>query len=147
MFDSRSDKLKAVTLFRPRLFLSLNCRLLRTNERRSDMEQKEKSVRELQAEEQLRQAKARLNKVRNEERKKARKEQDHHKFIMGGIVAKYFPECYEFSEQEMNRILACAFKNRDILNMIGAVVKDRKTEVPETAQNEEQEDRNAEADS
>ena len=111
------------------------------------MEQKEKSTRELQAEEQLRQAKARLNKVRNEERKKARKEQDHHKFIMGGIVAKYFPECYEFSEQEMNRILACAFKNRDILNMIGAVVKDRKTEVPGTAHNEEQEERNAEADS
>ena len=111
------------------------------------MEQKEKSVRELQAEEQLRQAKARLNKVRNEERKKARKEQDHHKFIMGGIVAKYFPECYEFTEQELSRILACAFKNRDIQNMIGAVVKDRKTEVPETAHNEEQEDRNAEADS
>ena len=111
------------------------------------MEQKEKSVRELQAEEQLRQAKARLNKVRNEERKKARKEQDHHKFIMGGIVAKYFPECYEFTEQELSRILACAFKNRDIQNMIGAVVKDRKTEVPETAQNEEQEDCNAEADS
>ena len=111
------------------------------------MEKKEKSTRELQAEELLRQAKARLNKVRNEERKKARKEQDHHKFIMGGIVAKYFPECYEFTEQELSRILACAFKNRDIQNMIGAVVKDRKTEVPETAQNEEQEDHNAEADS
>ena len=47
----------------------------------------------------------------------------------------------------MNRILACAFKNRDILNMITTVVKERKTEAPETAQNEEQEERNAEADS
>ena len=89
------------------------------------MEQRTKSERELQAEEQLRQAKARLNKVRNDERKKARKEQDHHKFIMGGIIAKYFPECYEFTEQEMNRIIACAFKNKDILNMISVVVKER----------------------
>ena len=89
------------------------------------MEQKEKSLKEMQAEEQVRQAKAKLNRIRNEERRKARKEQDHHKFIMGGIIAKYFPECYGFSEQEMNRIIACAFKNRDIQNMITAVVKDR----------------------
>ena len=96
------------------------------------MEQRTKSERELQAEEQLRQAKARLNKVRNDERKKARKEQDHHKFIMGGIVAKYFPECYEFTEQEMNRIIACAFKNKDILNMIAVVVKERDLATDET---------------
>ena len=111
------------------------------------MEQKEKSAQELKTLEQVKKAQANLAKVRREEKAKARKEQDHHKFIMGGIVAKYFPECYEFTEQELSRILACALKNRDILNMIGAVVKDRKTEVPETAQNEEQEDCNAEADS
>ena len=111
------------------------------------MEQKEKSAQELKALEQVKKAQANLTKVRREERAKARKEQDHHKFIMGGIVAKYFPECYEFTEQELSRILACAFKNRDIQNMIGAVVKDRKTEVPEKAQNEEQEDYNAKADS
>ena len=92
------------------------------------MEQKEKTTREMQAEEQVRQAKARLNQIRREERAKTRKEQDHQKFILGGIVVKYFPDAYGFSEQEMCRILACAFKNRDIQNMIAAVVKDRKTE-------------------
>ena len=101
------------------------------------MEQREKSAKELQAEENVRQAMARLKRIRNEEKQKLRKEQDHHKFMMGGIVAKYFPECYDFSEQEMTRILACAFKNTDIQNMIRAVVKDRTTEVPETAQNRE----------
>ena len=99
------------------------------------MEQKEKSAQELKALEQLKKAQANLAKVRREERVKTRKEQDHHKFIMGGIIVKYFPEAYEFSEQEMCRIIACAFKNPDIQNMIKAVVKDRKSEVPETAQN------------
>lgn len=83
----------------------------------------------------MRQVKARLNQIRREERAKTRKEQDHQKFILGGIVVKYFPEAYGFSEQKMCRILACAFKNRDIQNMIGAVVKDRKIEAPGTAQN------------
>ncbi len=92
-----------------------------------------KKSKELKALEQVKKAQANLAKVRREEKAKARKEQDHHKFIMGGIVAKYFTECYEFPEQEMNRILACAFKNRDILNMITTVVKERKTEAPETA--------------
>jgi len=26
--------------------------------------------------------------------------------MMGGIVHKYFPECYQFDEQELNRIIA-----------------------------------------
>ena len=99
------------------------------------MEQKEKSAQELKALEQLKKAQANLAKVRREERAKTRKEQDHHKFIMGGIIVKYFPEAYEFTEQEMCRIIACAFKNPDIQNMIKAVVKDRKTEVPKTAHN------------
>lgn len=79
------------------------------------------------------QAKANLARVKREEKQKLRKEQDHHKFIMGGLIVKYFPECYDFSEQEMNRIIACAFKNRDVLNMISVVEKDRKQEPPETA--------------
>ena len=29
--------------------------------------------------------------------------------MMGEVVAKNFPECFEFNEQEMNRIIACAF--------------------------------------
>ena len=41
------------------------------------MEQKEKTAREMQAEEQVRQAKARLNQIRREESSKTRKEQHH----------------------------------------------------------------------
>lgn len=96
------------------------------------MTKEEKSSRVLQAEEKLKQAQANLNKVKRDERKKLRKEQDHHKFMMGGVVVKYFPEAYEFSEQEMNRIIACAFKNRDVQNMIRVVVSERKDTDQET---------------
>ncbi len=106
------------------------------------MEQKEKSAQELKALEQVKKAQANLAKVRREEKAKARKEQDHHKFIMGGIVAKYFPECYEFSELEMNRIIACAFKNKDILNMIAVVAKERITEAPKPESDVETDEKN-----
>ncbi len=89
------------------------------------MTQEEKSKRIQQAEEKLRQAKAQLARAKREERERTRKEQDHHKFMMGGIVAKYFPKCYEFSEKEMSRIIACAFKNISIQNMIATVVRER----------------------
>ena len=101
------------------------------------MEQKEKSKKVLQAEERFKKAQAELLKVRREEKAQARKEQDHHKFIMGGIIVKYFPEAYEFSEQEMPRIIACAFRNRDIQNVTRTVVNERDKEVPGTAHNEE----------
>ena len=31
--------------------------------------------------------------------RKRRKAQNHHKYLMGGIVAKYFPECYQYEEK------------------------------------------------
>ncbi len=89
------------------------------------MTQEEKSRRIQQAEEKLRQAKAQLAKAKREEREKTRKEENHQKYVLGGIVVKYFPEAYGFSEHEMSRIIACAFKNRDIQNMISTVVKER----------------------
>ena len=78
------------------------------------MDQKEKSAKELKALKNLRRAQVNLNKVRREEREKLRKEQDRHKYMMGGCVIKYFPEGYDafdFNEQEMNRIIACALMN------------------------------------
>ena len=101
------------------------------------MAKEEKSKKVLQAEERFKKAQAELLKAKREEKAKARKEQDHHKFIMGGIIVKYFPDAYEFSEQEMHMIIACAFKNRDIQNMIRTVVNEREKEVPGTAHNEE----------
>ena len=89
------------------------------------MDQKEKTQRELQAMEEVKRAKARLAKVRREEKKNLRKEQDHHKFMMGGIIIKYFPDAYGFTELEMNRIISCAFASRDVQNMISTVVRER----------------------
>lgn len=87
--------------------------------------QEEKSKRIQQAEEKLRQAKAQLARAKREERERTRKDQNHHKFMIGGIVAKYFPKCYEFSEKELSRIIACAFKNISIQNMIAAIERER----------------------
>ncbi len=89
------------------------------------MEQKELSTKEQRALERVKRANAELAKVRRDQRKQLKKEQDHHKFMMGGVVVKYFPEAYEFSEQEMNRIIACAFSLKDVRNMIATVLKER----------------------
>ena len=108
------------------------------------MEKKELSQKELRAMERVKRANAELAKVRREERKQLRKEQDHHKFMMGGVVVKYFPEAYNFNEQEMNRIIACAFSLKDVRNMINTVLKER----PDSAViNDEEEDENDDLDS
>ena len=52
--------------------------------------------------------------MKREERERARKEQNHHKFLIGGIVYKYFPECEGFNEQELCRIMAGAARNEGI---------------------------------
>ncbi len=87
--------------------------------------QKEKSKKELKAEEQLKRAKANLAKVKREMKNELRKEQNHHKYVIGGIVKKYFPECFDFSEVELNRIIACAFSLVDVQNMIQTVISER----------------------
>ena len=99
------------------------------------MTKEEKSAKVLQAEEKVRQAKAQLAKARQQERNKIRKEQDHHKYMMGGVILKYFPEAYDFTEHEMNRIIACAFSLRDVKNMVATVVRERP--VPDEISDEE----------
>lgn len=55
-------------------------------------------------------------------------------------MVKYFPECFEFNEQEMNRIIACAFSLRDVQNMISRVVNERAVpDQQEELNNEEEE--------
>ncbi len=75
--------------------------------------------------EKVKRANAELAKVVREEKEQLRKAQDRHKYMMGGCVVKYFPEAYDFSEQEMNRIIACAFSLKDVKNMIATVLKER----------------------
>ena len=73
----------------------------------------------------VKQAQAEYRKAVREQKDKERKEQDHHKFMMGGVVLKYFPEAFDFNELEMNRIIACAFSLKDVQNMINTVIKER----------------------
>ena len=35
------------------------------------------------------------------------------KYLMGGIVAKYFPECYQYEEKELNVILSAALASAE----------------------------------
>ena len=58
-----------------------------------------KSAEILKAERQVEQAKARLAEVKRKESAKKRSEENKHKYMMGGIVHKYFPECYGFDER------------------------------------------------
>ena len=89
------------------------------------MEQQQISAKKLKAMEKVKRANAELAKVVREEKEQTRKAQDRHKYMMGGCVVKYFPEAYDFSEQEMNRIIACAFSLKDVKNMINTVIKER----------------------
>lgn len=79
------------------------------------MTNEEKSAKMERAERKLKQAQAEYKKALREEKEKERKAQDHHKFMMGGVIVKYFPEAYEFSEQEMNRIIACVCSLNDVI--------------------------------
>lgn len=85
------------------------------------MTENEKSEKVLQAEERFKRAKADLHKAKLDAKAKARKDMDHLKYTMGGIVVKYFPECKELSELEMCRIIACAFKNNEVKNLINTI--------------------------
>ena len=103
--------------------------------------QQEKTAKELRAEERLKRAKANLAKIRRDKKSELRKAQDSHKYMMGGCVRKYFPEgydCYEFSELEMNRIIACAFSFDGVKKIIAKVVKERPSDDPENEIAEEQ---------
>ena len=42
----------------------------------------------------------------------------------GGIVHKYFPECYGFDEHELNRILAAAIKSEQCQRIIEIVKRE-----------------------
>ena len=64
------------------------------------------------------QAKARLANERKKQNERRRKAENRHKYMMGGIVVKYFPQCYHFEESELNRILSVALATRECRQMI-----------------------------
>ncbi len=73
------------------------------------------------AEKNLQQAKNRLvteKKKANEERRKI---ENRHKYMMGGVVHKYFPECFSFEEDEMNEILKAALATQECKKVINDI--------------------------
>ncbi len=83
------------------------------------MKQEETSRKQREhAEENVRLLQAKLAAAKKGERAAARKHENHHKYMMGGVVHKYFPECYEFNEDEMNEIISCAFSYQTVKSLI-----------------------------
>ncbi len=64
------------------------------------------------------QAKARLANERKKQNERRRKAENRHKYMMGGIIVKYFPQCYRFEESELNRILSAALATWECRQMI-----------------------------
>ena len=60
----------------------------------------ELSMEELKAEKK----KAEYREARRRANKERRDRENHHKYMIGGVVHKYFPDCYQFEEAEWNRI-------------------------------------------
>ena len=81
----------------------------------------EKSKEVLKAEQAVAQAKARLEQAKRKESIKKRESENRHKYMMGGIVHRYFPECYDYDEQELNRILAAGIKSDQCQRIIQLV--------------------------
>lgn len=69
----------------------------------------------------LEQAKARYEEERRKANAKRRKAENHHKYMMGGIIVKYFPDCYQYEESELNEILSAALSTRECKSAIARV--------------------------
>ncbi len=61
----------------------------------------------------LKQAQQRVANEKKKQNEKKRKAENHHKYIMGGIIVKYFPYCYSYDEGELNRILSVALQTKN----------------------------------
>jgi hypothetical protein len=69
----------------------------------------------------LEQAKQRVANEKKKQSEKKRKAENHHKYIMGGIIVKYFPECYHYDEDELNNILSVALQTRECQQAISKI--------------------------
>lgn len=69
----------------------------------------------------LEQAKARYEEEKRKANTKRRKAENHHKYMMGGIIVQYFPDCYQYEEEELNEILSTALSTRECKAAIARV--------------------------
>ncbi len=78
----------------------------------------------------LQQAKQRVANEKKKQNEKKRKAENHHKYIMGGIIVKYFPDCYSFDEGELNRILSVALQTRECQQIISKIKSESRETTP-----------------
>ena len=64
------------------------------------------------------QAKQKLAEEMAKAKEEKRRAETHHKCVMGGLVAKYFQECYQFEECELNNIIRAAMQSAVCRNAI-----------------------------
>lgn len=70
------------------------------------------------AQQRFEQAKQALAKEMAKAKEEKRRAETHHKCVMGGLVAKYLPECYQFEESELNNIIRAAIQSTECKNVI-----------------------------
>ncbi|MBQ8913368.1 MAG: hypothetical protein IJ054_04905 [Lachnospiraceae bacterium] len=73
----------------------------------------EKPASLIKAEELLEKANNRLREERKKANELKRKQDNHNKIIMGGIVKKFFPDCIFFEQEELERILKAALDSEE----------------------------------
>ncbi|SCX09277.1 hypothetical protein SAMN02910339_01316 [Lachnospiraceae bacterium YSD2013] len=74
-----------------------------------------------QAQKQMEQAKNRLAMEKKKANEERRKRENHHKYMMGGVIHKYFPECYCFEESEIDEIIRVAFRTGEVQKTISGI--------------------------
>ncbi len=94
----------------------------RKNEVSEMIENKNNASRNLEkALQALQQAKQRVANEKKKQNEKKRKADNHHKYIMGGIIVKYFPDCYRYDEEELNCILSVALQTKECQQIISKI--------------------------
>ena len=78
----------------------------------------------------LEQAKQRVANEKKKQNEKKRKAENHHKYIMGGIIVKYFPDCYSYDEGELNRILSVALQTKECQQIISKIKSESREITP-----------------
>ena len=78
----------------------------------------------------LAQAKQRVANEKKKQNEKKRKAENHHKYIMGGIIVKYFPDCYSYDEGELNRILSVALQTTECQQVIAKIKSESRETTP-----------------
>ena len=78
----------------------------------------------------LKQAQQRVANEKKKQNEKKRKAENHYKYIMGGIIVKYFPDCYRYDEGELNRILSVALQTRECQQTISKIKAESRETTP-----------------